>query len=575
MRLIRLIANKDSFHPVHFNDGISLIVGKKSNPQEKVDGNTFNGVGKSLIVHLIHFCLASNKIDAFETALPDWVFTLVVEHDYREHTFSRSACKQNVLVVDGEEKTLSETRQLLLSWIVPQPELPASLTFATLLSKFVRRYRSSYIKYNCSSPHDDPYVNLLNNGFLLGINIDLIVKKKKLRDEQEGLRKTERSFKKDPVFRQYYCGQGDVQIDIDELEFSIQQLEKEIAEFKVSSNYHELEVRANSLSYTKKELENARAIIENSIRNIQAALEIQADSSVDNVIKLYSDAQIEISEMIKKTLQEVEDFHKNLIIKRNARLRRELKTHEAELYEITARIGQVGEEMDRLLGYLDTHGALEEYTALNKQLTDLKLRLSHIKEYQNMLKAFQLRLNQIKDEYMLENRKTEKYLDDAETQLKALRQSYFEMAKLFYPKKKSGLIIENNPGENTIRFNIEARIEDDSSDGVNEVKLFCFDMLMAMQHSSSLGFIIHDSRLLANMDPRQRAMLYRVAYDVCQEHHIQYITSINEDALLSIEDLMDGDEFKTILTDNTVLYLNDDSPRSKLLGIQVDIDLEK
>ena len=149
------------------------------------------------------------------------------------------------------------------------------------------------------------------------------------------------------------------------------------------------------------------------------------------------------------------------------------------------------------------------------------------------------------------------------------------MAKMFYPKKKSGLLIENNIGENQLRFNIEAKIEDDSSDGVNEVKIFCFDLLLLMQKRTAIEFLMHDSRLLANMDPRQRATLYRVAYDACKDEGFQYITTINEDALLTVENIMDEEEFQEIIGKSIVLTLKDDSAESKLLGIQVDMDLEK
>lgn len=65
MKLISLTANKETFHPVYFDDGINIIVGKQVAPHNENDGNTYNGVGKSLTLHLIHFCLGSNKIDSF------------------------------------------------------------------------------------------------------------------------------------------------------------------------------------------------------------------------------------------------------------------------------------------------------------------------------------------------------------------------------------------------------------------------------------------------------------------------------------------------------------------------------
>ena len=78
MKLLSLRANKPSFHPIVFKDGINIIVGKQVAPLDENDGNTYNGVGKSLTLHLIHFCLGANKITSFAQKLPDWEFTLTL-----------------------------------------------------------------------------------------------------------------------------------------------------------------------------------------------------------------------------------------------------------------------------------------------------------------------------------------------------------------------------------------------------------------------------------------------------------------------------------------------------------------
>ena len=57
-------------------------------------------------------------------------------------------------------------------------------------------------------------------------------------------------------------------------------------------------------------------------------------------------------------------------------------------------------------------------------------------------------------------------------------------------------------------------------------------------------------------------------------NNLGYICSINEDALLSFQSLMSDTEYEEIVTNNIILELNDDSPESKLLSIQIDIDLE-
>ena len=89
MRLIELRANKPSFKTVRFNEtGLSIILGKKQDPTSKDLQKTYNGVGKSLIIEIIHFCLGSNSIEAFKK-LPEWEFTLEFEVNGQKYISSR------------------------------------------------------------------------------------------------------------------------------------------------------------------------------------------------------------------------------------------------------------------------------------------------------------------------------------------------------------------------------------------------------------------------------------------------------------------------------------------------------
>jgi hypothetical protein len=87
--------------------------------------------------------------------------------------------------------------------------------------------------------------------------------------------------------------------------------------------------------------------------------------------------------------------------------------------------------MDQLLQYLNTHGALEEYTALNHQLTDYQLKLQRIEEYQNILKAFHNKLIELEDAFNHENKRTQLFLEESEDQLKAVRQYRLYLGILF------------------------------------------------------------------------------------------------------------------------------------------------
>lgn len=574
MRLISLEANKTSFHPIRFTDGVNIIVGKQVAPLDENDGNTYNGVGKSLTLHLIHFCLGSNKIDSFKVHLPGWEFTLRFKIDQKEYYATRSTEKQNVIDFSGEEYTLKKMRSKMMELCFGMVESPANMTWNTLFSRFVRRYRSCYAVFDTFVPKETDYSKIFNNCYLLGIDTELIVRKKELRDQQSLANATNNAIRKDPLFKKYYLGKSDAALDVADLEYRISELEKEIADFKVSNNYHELEKEADEKSYEKKQLENKRTLISNYIKNIEASLKETNGVKEEKLLKVYEAAQVEIPEMVKKNLDEVLKFHDDLLASRNTRLRKELNKQRDELKEIDENIEILGNRMDELLSFLNSHGALEEYVALTKQLNALHNELNRIQEYQKILKAYKDNELRIKAELIEQDKETEQYLETEEEYLKKLRNQYWNYAKKFYPKKRSGLVINNNSGENMLRFKLDARIEDDSSDGVNEVRMFCFDLLLLNCKKSKMRFLAHDSRLFANMDPRQRETLFRIVNETCAENNMQYICSINEDALLSFQSLMTPEEYKQYVLDNIILELNDDAPESKLLGIQVDIDLE-
>lgn len=574
MKLLSLRANKSSFHPIVFREGMNIIVGKQVAPHNENDGNTYNGVGKSLTLHLIHFCFGSNKIEAFAQKLPDWEFTLEFSIDGEKYYSTRGTNEQNKIDFCGEILTAKAVRQKMLELCFGITTSPKNMTWTTLFSRFVRRYRSCYATFDSFVPKESDYSKILNNCYLLGIDTDLIISKKDLRDKQTSASATERAIKNDPLFRQYYLGKNNAEIDVADLEYRISELEGEISEFKISNNYHELEKEADDKSYQKKSLENRRVLISNYIKNIEESLKETTQVKEEKALKVYEAANVEIPEMVKKDIDDVLKFHSDLLNSRDTRLRKELNKHKAELKEIDKEIIELGQRMDELLDYLNTHGALEEYTALTKQLSSLKNELNRIYEYQRILKAYRDTELDIKAALIAQDKETEAYLENEAEYLAKLRDKYWEYAKRFYPKKRSGLVIKNNSGENMLRYSLEARIEDDSSDGVNEVRMFCFDFLLLECKQSKIRFMAHDSRLFANMDPRQRETLFRLVYEVCQREDFQYICSINEDALLSFQSLMSDDEYDEIIKKGIILELNDDAPSSKLLGIQIDIDLE-
>ena len=575
MKLIRLKANMPSFHEINFKDGINIIVGKQLEGSFNNEGKTYNGVGKSLILHLIHFCLgSSNSIPEFKEKLTNWIFTLEFKIDDTKYSASRSTNEQSKIIFCGESIKIIEMRKKMLDLCFGITDKTKNLTFTTLFSRFIRRYRECYTHFDKYVIKETDYQSLINNCYLLGIDIEEIINKNNLNEKQKIIANTKKAINQDPDFKKYYFGESNPEIDISDIKDNIEILKEKITNFNVSDNYHELQKEANDTCYKKKQLENKRFLIENNIKNITESLKNKSYIQENEIITLYKNAKIEIPDMVKKRLDEVLSFHHKLLETRTIRLYKELNKKKTQLNEIDTTIKFLGKRMNELIKYLDSHGALDEYNTLTEELRDLENKLEKIQSYQDLKKKYDNTALEIKKEFAEKDESTMFFLETLDGYLSELKSKYRRYVKTFYPEKSSGLVIKNNIGKNGLRYNIEARIEDDASDGVNEVRIFCFDLLILTCMQSNIRFMAHDSRLFANMDHRQRATLFKLMDKITSTNTLQYICSINEDTLASIKSLLNTNEYNNLINKNIILELTDDSPKSKLLGIQVDINLE-
>ena len=111
MRLISLSANQKSFKTVYFNkSGASFILAKQDKPERQDNSKTYNGVGKSLLVALIDFCLGAsttNKMTkSLQQKLPNWYFILEVEIEKQFYKIERHTNTPKEISLNSEKLSL-------------------------------------------------------------------------------------------------------------------------------------------------------------------------------------------------------------------------------------------------------------------------------------------------------------------------------------------------------------------------------------------------------------------------------------------------------------------------------------
>lgn len=580
MYLKQLSANKKQFHTVTFKPGLNFIVGKRENPNIKKLKETYNGVGKSLTIELIHFCLGSSKIDVFEEHLKEWVFTLEFEIDGEVFIVSRSCDNQSVVIINGEEATISKYTKLLGEKIfgINSTNKINGVTFRSLISRFIRRYKSSYTKYDNYINKERDYAKLVNNGYLLGLDASIIQNKMQQKKQIDDIIKTKKTIEKDPILKECFVDKEDIDIEIIDLKDEIIELQEKLKDFNVAENYREIQNKADEISYKKNELINESTLIENSIRKIEKSLNIKPDIQLDSILRMYNEANIVFQDKVVKELEDVTSFHNKLLSTRKMRLNTQKQNFINKKLEIEEKINEYSKELDENLKFLGEHGALDEYVVLTEKLNDLKVKLQKAYDYKNIIETYEEKLANTNIEIEKNKLEASKYIKSNKNLLEDIMNTFRGYSKVFYRDKASGLDIKVNDGDNQLRFDINAKIIGDSSDGISEVCIFCFDMTLLKLKNHKVNFLIHDSRLFANMDPRQRLSLLKIVENETKQSKIQYIVSINEDLISSLSDIVELDEFehyKNLIYDNTILELTDRSDEDKLLGMTKDIPYDK
>lgn len=577
MRLVSLTANQESFHPVNFRSkGITLIVGAQSDASKATPGKTYNGVGKSLLVALIHFCLGSEKNTEFKSKLPEWQFILHFNHEGESYRVARATDNQDFVSLNGEEIRVTKFREQMLKEVFPLPKPVKSVTFRSLITRFIRPSKASYTSFDVVSPRATPYQNLLQNSVLLGLNTDLVTKKFDLKTEQDNVKKLRTNLSKDSIVREFFTGDKNVDIELADLEGKIAAITKNVKAFNVAEDYHERQRDANDATKRVQELRNELVLVKNAIVEIDRSLVVSPDVSPESVAKIFEEANAAWPERLQKRVEEVAEFHRDLLANRVKRLTAERTALEQRMDRIERDIAQANSEADELRRFLGSHGALDELVAMNERLRELEGKAQKLRDYKTLLTQYSNRAQELTAEMSKQTIRTNKYINDAAPLLTSNFERFRSLSQRFYGERPGGLTVKNNEGDNQSRFDIEAHIEDDAADGINEVKIYCYDTtVLTQRHNHNVEFLFHDSRLFSDIDFRQRSTIFKVANEITTDSNLQYIATINEDQIKSMESEFTAAEFKQCFTDATVLRLTDENPAAKLLGIEVDMQYER
>ncbi len=550
----RIYSDLDGFKELTFREGLNLVLADKS--PGATDRQTRNGAGKSSFVELLHFLTGGNcGTDSIFRVAELIEASFGLDFDLGGHRVAverRGKSPSKIIVAGGETEhwpiapkqernstrlTISNTNwKSVLAHLIfgladdeEEDSTKFTPTFRSLFAYFARRQSSQgFASAFQQSGKQLPWDQQVAISYLLGLDWSIPQGWQIIREKEKGLEAIRKAGGQG-VFGDLVGKAAELQTQLTLLEDRHRQAVERVNSFRVLPQYRDLEREASELTQRLNELANENALDRQLLAELGKAMESETPPPLTDLNQLYEEAGVSLPGVALRRYDEVQRFHESVIANRRSYLQQEQLDAERRINEREREKGERDSRRAEILNLLKTHGALEQFTLLQHEVTRLGAEVEGLRQ----------RLKTAED---LESGKTELELERGRL-LTRLRQDYHEQkdrikaAVLAFGEISEALY--ESPGSLTIspesngpKFDVN--IHAAKSKGISNMQIFCFDMMIARlcaERGIGPGFLVHDSHLFDGVDERQIVKALVIGADTAKRIGWQYIVTMNSDVV--------------------------------------------
>lgn len=585
--MIRSIkSNNPSFKTVVFHSGFNIILADRNRGSVVEEKLTRNGAGKTTLIEIIHFCLGSkmSRDSVFKNEnLKGWSFILEIDIGAKVYCIERFTDCPGKIYIDGELSCLHfdclydkdkhryyvstcTFNKLMLAEFYgikttdnKQQYIPS---FRELISYAIRRNLEGY--KNAFEFFSRQKVSSIQgcNAFFLNLSMEYAAQFQILKEKKKGIDDYRNAAKSGVI--------GTLSLNIDELYSEVNNRQKDVdllktmlESFQIHPQYEDILKKANALTEQIHTNTNTLILRQKLLEKYEASSCDTPSLPLADIEKIYSEAGILFQNLILQPLSQVINFHKTIVANRREYLQSEMISLRKEIDDLNAQIENLSSLRAEQMKILETHGALAEYILIQDRYAKAKQLLEDARkklEFTKYIENSRSHLSLEKQELFIKSRQD--YNERIQTRRHAI--SLFKTNTEFLYPEAGTLTIDLN--ESGYTFGVD--IKSSRSQGVNYMKVFCYDMVLAelgRARECYPDFLIHDSTIFDGVDERQVARALRLAQFKSKKLNFQYICLINSD-MIPYQEF--DDEFMNIFNSSIVLRVSDEQEDGGLLGIR-------
>lgn len=577
--ITKIWSDLPTFRTVEFGAALNVVLADTNADSDETEST--NGLGKTILLRIIHFCLGSDFAKERTLSHPDLHnTTFSLEFNERDISFEvhRNTAKPKIVSVtwefvadlsleferDGDLAVMSieDWRCALSARLVPEARvsdepMKFNPSFRDLSYYLIRLGKEAFAEPQTAFKNQSGLSRRIDTSFLLGLNWPIQRQLHELQETRASVNAALRALA-DAAAADNETSIGDLEADRVLLEEAFAKREKEVSEFNLCEDYHELEGELQAVDTEIHGLLNDNHADGRLLSYYQESAQETPLFDANEPVEILRDAGALFRPEALRSLDEVADFHRQIYANRKQFLAAEITRLNDRIKIRNGDIARASATKSAILKTLSSSGALNALIALQRGASELSLQLEALKARIEDRKRFDRRKDELTRDISQARTLLKQDLDDRRAAIDEAIALFGDYTRVLYGIPGKLGVDVNRDG-----YQFSFAIDRMGSDGVDQMVVFCFDLVVATLRARRGGrfrSLVHDSSMFADVDPRQYGLALQLAYHVSQTEKFQYVCCLNVGALPR-DHLGDLD-----LEPHIKLKLSDDGDAGRLLG---------
>lgn len=537
------------FRTTTFDSGFNVVLANIVEDSNETEST--NGLGKTTLLRIIHFCLGATVSRDRVISHPQLAgvsFGLTFVYGGDEIRVDRKTNEETVAVtskfLDGVSIEVISTadgvtvisaddwERVLSAKFLPDARIPDtpnfSPTFREVAGYLIRLSKPAFVDPQQAFANQKGTSKRLILSYLLGLNWQA---QRELDGERSKRDQVNSAIKalEDAKSSTDEHSIGDLEAQRVVLDTEIESKRGEVANFRVRDDYRSLEDRLNAVDRRIHDLVNANHADARLLEYYQRSAKEAPEVAPHDPIAILKEAGAVFQADALRSLEEVAEFHAQVYKNRADFLAAEIARLKTDIAERRATIDLLSGEKTSLLQLLKSSGALETFIDLQRDLSEIEAKRDALVGRIEERKRFDIRKDTLSESIIQSRGVLKRDLEDRRQRVDEAIGLFAEYTQQLYGAP-GRLSIDIKDSGYVLGFSIQR----EGSDGVDQMVVFCFDLVVATlraRRSHAFVTLIHDSSMFADVDPRQYGVGLQLARRTAEKEGFQYICCLNEGAL--------------------------------------------